>query len=91
VLINHTHGTLSHADYTLPGTGAYRNSEEIFRSILEYERSASDGLNGFILLTHIGTAPERRDKFYLSLEKLIEELSAQGYRFKRIDELLRQN
>ena len=90
-LINNTHGTLSHADYTVPGSSGYRSSEEIFRSILEYETSASDGLNGFILLTHTGTAPERTDKFYLYLEKLIVELKEQGYRFKRIDELLNQS
>jgi len=90
-LVNFTQGTLSHADYTVPRTSGYRSSEEIFRSILEYETSASDGLNGFILLTHIGTDPERTDKFYLYLEKLIEELKVQGYRFKRIDELLNQS
>jgi peptidoglycan/xylan/chitin deacetylase (PgdA/CDA1 family) len=87
-LINHTHGTLSHADYTVPGTGVYRSSEEIFQSILDYEISASNGLNGFILLSHIGTAPERTDKFYFYLEKLLLELRSRGYHFKRIDELL---
>jgi peptidoglycan/xylan/chitin deacetylase (PgdA/CDA1 family) len=87
-LINNTHGTLSHADYTVPGTLGYRSSEEIFQSILEYEASASDGLKGFILLSHIGTVPERTDKFYLYLEKLLEELKSRGYKFKRIDELL---
>ena len=89
-LINHTHGTLSHADYTVPGTGAYRSSEEIFQSILDYETSASKGLNGFILLSHIGTAPERTDKFYFYLEKLLKELKSRGYHLKRIDELLAQ-
>ena len=89
-LINHTHGTLSHADYTVPGTGSYRSSEEIFQSILDYETSASNGLNGFILLSHIGTAPERTDKFYFYLEKLLEELESRGYRFKGIEELLTQ-
>jgi peptidoglycan/xylan/chitin deacetylase (PgdA/CDA1 family) len=87
-LINHTHGTLSHADYTLPGTKGYRGSKEIFESILNYEFSATNGLNGFILLSHIGTAPERTDKFYFQLEKLLVELKSRGYRFKRIDELL---
>ena len=87
-LINHTHGTLSHADYTVPGTRGYRSSDEIFQSILDYEASASNGLNGFILLSHIGTAPERTDKFYFYLEKLLEELKSRGYQFKRIDELL---
>ena len=87
-LINHTHGTLSHADYTVPGTRGYRSSEKIFQSILDYESSASKGLNGFILLSHIGTAPERTDKFYFYLEKLLEELKSRGYSFKRIDELI---
>ena len=87
-LVNFTQGTLSHTDYTIPRTSGYRSSEEIFRSILDHEESDASGLNGFILLTHIGTAPERTDKFYLYLEKLIEELKEQGYRFKRIDELL---
>jgi len=90
ILINHTHGTLSHADYTIPGTRAYRSSDEIYQSILDYEASASNGLNGFILLSHIGTAPERTDKFYIYLEKLVEELISRGYRFKRIDKLLDQ-
>ncbi len=90
-LINHTHGTLSHADYTVPGTGTYRSSDEIFQSVLDYETSGSNGLNGFILLSHIGTVPERTDKFYFYLEKLVEELKLRAYRFKRIDELLVQS
>jgi len=87
-LINHTHGTLSHADYTVPGSRGYRSSDEIFQSILDYEASASNGLNGFILLSHIGTAPERTDKFYLYLEKLVVELKSRGYIFRGIDKLL---
>jgi len=87
-LVNLTHGILSHADYTVPGTRGYRSSDEIFQSILDYETSASTGLNGFILLSHIGTVPKRTDKFYFYLEKLLEELKLRGYRFKRIDELL---
>lgn len=87
-LINHTHGTLSHADYTVPGTKGYRSSSEIYHSILDYELSAANGLNGFILLTHIGTDSERTDKFYFYLEKLLVELKERGYHFKRIDELL---
>jgi peptidoglycan/xylan/chitin deacetylase (PgdA/CDA1 family) len=90
-LINYSPGTLSHADYTLPGDPGYRSSQEIYRSILDYESSACDGLNGFILLSHIGTAPERTDKFYQYLEKLIGELKSRGYRFLRIDELLGRN
>ena len=89
-LVNHTHGTLSHADYTVPDTKGYRNSNEIFQSILDYETTSLNGLNGFILLSHIGTISERTDKFYDYLEQLIKELKSRGYRFKRIDELLSQ-
>ena len=88
VLVNYTSGTLSHTDYTLPGSRAYRSSSEIYSSILDYEASSKAGLSGFILLVHIGTAPERTDKFYLHLDKLIPELKERGYVFKPIDELL---
>ena len=87
-LVNYTSGTLSHADYTLPGTPQYRNSQEILDSITKYESSDPQGLNGFILLSHIGSAVERTDKFYLHLEKLIISLEQKGYEFKRIDQLL---
>jgi len=90
-LVNYSAGTLSHADYTIPETGIYRSSDEIYRSILDYESSGPAGLNGFILLMHIGTAPERTDKFYLLLDSLIIELRNRGYTFKRIDELLNES
>jgi peptidoglycan/xylan/chitin deacetylase (PgdA/CDA1 family) len=87
-LINYTPGTLSHADYTVPGTKAYRGSEEIMQSILRYESEKPGGLNGFMLLMHIGTDPARSDKFYRHLPALIRELRRKGYGFVRIDELL---
>jgi peptidoglycan/xylan/chitin deacetylase (PgdA/CDA1 family) len=87
-LVNLTYGTLSHADYTIPGTSAYRGSREIYQSILEYETSSSAGLNGFILLMHVGTDPQRTDKFYFYLQQLLTDLKSRGYRFRRIDELL---
>ncbi len=87
-LINFTHGTLSHADYTIPDMPNYISSERIYQSIIDFEIESTIGLNGFILLSHIGTAPERNDKFYYHLEDLIKELKIRGYQFKRIDELL---
>jgi peptidoglycan/xylan/chitin deacetylase (PgdA/CDA1 family) len=87
-LINFTPGTRSNADYTTPDMPSYRSSEEIFQSIVHYERSSTWGLNGFILLIHIGTAPKRTDKFYDRLEELILWLKGDGYELKRIDELL---
>jgi endoglucanase len=87
-LVNFTHGTLSHADYTLPGTPSYRSSQEIYDSILAQESKDHAGLRGFILLSHVGTARERTDKFYLHLEKLIISLKQKGYEFRKIDQLL---
>lgn len=87
-LINFTHGTRSNADYTTPDMTSYRSSEEIYESIVNYEKKSSSGLNGFILLIHIGTAPERTDKFYNLLDELISWLKSKEYELQRIDELL---
>ena len=87
-LVNFTHGTRSNADYTTPDMNQYVSSEEIYQSILNYEAKNSYGLNGFILLIHIGTAPERTDKFYNRLEELIIWLKSKKYELQRIDKLL---
>ena len=88
-LINYSPGTISHADYTTPEMSNYRSSETIFQSILTYESAQPNGLNGFVLLSHIGVDPARTDKFYHRLDELIVELQSRSYRFKRIDELLK--
>jgi endoglucanase len=85
-LLNFTHGTLSHADYTTPSMKNYRSSDTILESIYKYE--AEKGLNGFILLIHVGTDPERTDKLYSRLPELMQSLKERGYSFKRVDELL---
>jgi endoglucanase len=87
-LFNFTPGTLSNADYTTPDMANYHSSAQIYRSIIDHEKNDPHGLNGFILLLHIGTHPDRTDKFYRSLDGLLTELGGQGYRFVRIDELL---
>lgn len=85
-LINMTHGTLSHADYTTPGMPNYRSSDTIFQSIVRYE--AQRGLNGFILLIHMGTHPNRTDKFYYQLPRLIAWLQKKGYALVPLQKLL---
>ncbi len=55
---------------------------------MSYEEQNVHGLNGFILLTHIGTDSRRSDKFYLKLDALIKELKGNGYTLIRINELL---
>jgi len=86
-LINYTPGTLSHTDYTTPNAKNYRSSEIIYNSIIDYEQMK--GLNGFILLLHVGTDPKRRDKFYHHLPQLLKLLKSKNYSLKKIDELLK--
>lgn len=86
-LINLTPGTLSATDYTWPEMGkSYRSSKDIYQSILKVEKQPS-GLNGFILLMHIGTDPKRKDKFYNRLDELILQLKKSGYGFTTVDRL----
>lgn len=88
-LINFSIGTRSNADYTYPELGkAYRNSDEILKSIKTYNETNLNGLNGFILLLHIGTDPRRTDKFYNHLDELITYLQQNGYDLVTIDNLL---
>ncbi len=88
-LINFTPGTRSNADYTTPDEKNYRSSEEIYQSIINYERSNPSGLNGFMFLLHIGTDPKRMDKFYNRLPQLIAALKAKGFQFQTVEELLK--
>jgi peptidoglycan/xylan/chitin deacetylase (PgdA/CDA1 family) len=88
-LINYTPGTLSHADYTTLKDKNYRSSETIYNSIINYEQSKPAGLNGFILLMHIGAGPDRTDKFYSRLPNLIKYLKQKGYQFQTVDKLFK--
>lgn len=85
-LINFTPGTTSNSDYTIPQMKNYRSSEEIYNNIMNYEMANS--LNGFMLLIHIGTAPERTDKLYNCLDMIINHLKILGYQFVSVDKLL---
>ena len=66
----------------------YISSDAIFDSIKTYEAKDPNGLNGFILLMHIGAGPGRTDKFYDKLDPLIVWLRSKNYEMVRIDELL---
>ncbi len=86
ILINHTTGTLSSADYTLDTDKNFRSNDAIYESIIKKEQK--DGLNGFMLLTHIGAGSGRSVKFAERLPELINYLKDKGYTFLRVDELL---
>lgn len=90
ILVNFTPGTYSNADWTHPELGKqYLSSDTIFARIIRYEEGKPHGLNGFILLTHIGTDPRRKDKFYHRLDSLITSLLRKGYRFALLSESIR--
>lgn len=90
VLMNYSPGARSHADYMEDDDAKYVTSEEMVKSVLKKEESDPDGLNGYILLMHIGAGPKRtRDHMYDYLGGMLDELSRRGYKFVRVDELLK--
>jgi peptidoglycan/xylan/chitin deacetylase (PgdA/CDA1 family) len=87
-LINFTPGTRSNADYTGEADANFVSSDTIFNSILGREREDPHGLNGFLLLLHLGSGPGRSDKFHVRFGELLDHLAEKGYRFVRVDVLL---
>jgi len=87
-LVNFTPGTRSNADYTGEQERNFVSSQRIFDSILTCESRSPAGLNGFLLLLHLGAGPTRTDKFHRRFGELLGELEKRGYHFVRVDELL---
>jgi peptidoglycan/xylan/chitin deacetylase (PgdA/CDA1 family) len=87
-LVDFTPGTRSNADYTGEAEKNFVPSQTVFDSILGKERQDPHGLNGFILLLHIGSGPGRSDKFPARFGELLDYLAGKGYQFVRLDELL---
>lgn len=85
-LINFTPGTGSNRDYASEGDRAFVPSQRIYDDILAFERKSTHGLNGFLLLLHLGSG--RRDPFHPHLGSLCDELVMRGYELVRVDELL---
>ena len=87
-LVNFTPGTRSNADYTAEAEKNFVSSKVIFESIVAKEQQDPHGLDGFLLLVHIGSGPGRADKFPARFGALLNYLSGKGYEFVRVDELL---
>ncbi len=84
--VNFTPGIRSNADYTTPDMSNYRSSEQIMNDLKQFESGDPNGLNGTLILIHLGTSPLRTDKFYLKLDELLAFLSSKGYRLCRLDD-----
>lgn len=85
-LFNFTPGSGSNRDWIPEGERGFVSSADILRGILEYEQKDPHGLNGFLLLLHLGS--QRQDKMHLQVGPLLDELTRRGYGFVRVDELL---
>jgi len=83
-LINFTPGTGTNADYTTPDMKSYRSSDELLAGLKNFEASKVDGLNGAFILIHLGTHPDRTDKFYSKLDEIIKYFSSKGYTFNKL-------
>jgi peptidoglycan/xylan/chitin deacetylase (PgdA/CDA1 family) len=86
-LVNYTQGTRSAADYTGEADKNFVPSQAILDSIYAHEKKDPHGLNGFVLLLHIGAGPNRADKMHSRFPELLDHLSRQGYGCVRIDKL----
>lgn len=86
VLFNFTPGSGSNRDWAPEGHRSFVPSQQILDDILAHEERDPHGLNGFLLLLHLGSA--RRDPFHPRLESLLTELRRRGYTFVRVDEML---
>lgn len=86
-LINFTPGSGTNADYTTPEMKNYKSSETIYKQVLSKEKEK--GLNGYIILIHLGTDDKRTDKFYKNgMRKMISKLRKEGYVFTGLAEAL---
>jgi peptidoglycan/xylan/chitin deacetylase (PgdA/CDA1 family) len=87
-LVNYTPGTRSNADYLEDTAKNFISSRAILDSIEKKEQTDPHGLNGFLLLTHLGVGPGRTDKLSDHFGELLDYLADKGYQFVRVDELL---
>jgi len=85
-IFNFSPGSGSNRDYMPESEKKFVSSKKIMEDILAYEKKDPAGLNGYILLLHVGA--DRKDKMFLLLEPLVNELRERGYGFVRIDEML---
>jgi peptidoglycan/xylan/chitin deacetylase (PgdA/CDA1 family) len=88
-LVSYTPGTRSNADYTEEAAANFVSSQAIYDSIIKKDQTAPNGLNGCLLLLHLGAGSGRADKFAdHHFGELLDYLTARGYQFVRIDDLL---
>ena len=89
VLFNFSPGTRTNADYMEDTHPKYISSEDMVKGVMAKEEKDPSGLNGFMMLIHIGAGPARtKDHLYKHMGAMIDELRRRGYGFVRVDEML---
>lgn len=89
-VVNLTGGVLTNGDYTTPDMEHYYSSDEIMERVFAHEKADPQGLNGQIMLIHLGTDPARTDKFYDRLPELLRKLRRRGYDIVPLPEAIRE-
>ncbi len=73
-------------------TPGYHTPQEVFDKIVGLAQSPGTGINGGIILMHLNTARQQKDRQVHSiLGKLIDSLESGGYRFVTVGEMLKES
>lgn len=86
-LFNFTPGSGSNRDWAPESHPSFVSSREIYDGILDWETRDPHGLNGFLLLLHLGSG--RQDPMHALFAVLLDEIVRRGYRPVHVDHLLR--
>ena len=72
-----------------PKTDIFFVSENFFQKVVNLSRQRPFGINGGIILMHLGTQRRRpQEQVHFILGKLIDTLRTDGYRFVTVSELV---
>jgi peptidoglycan/xylan/chitin deacetylase (PgdA/CDA1 family) len=69
-------------------SGAYHTAEEILAHLMKMTETEANGINGGIILTHLGSARQDGDHFYTVLPRLIAGLRQKNYALVKVSELV---
>ncbi len=83
-IVNFTPGINTNADYTTPDMKNYRSSKSIIKKLKSQFKTNENAMNGSIILIHIGTHPDRKDKLYDHLDEIIKLIKTAGFSIELI-------
>jgi peptidoglycan/xylan/chitin deacetylase (PgdA/CDA1 family) len=73
-------------------TAGFHSPEEVYRKIMTLAEASPNGINGGIILMHLGNIRTKKDmQVYTCLGKLIDSLQNMGYRFVVVSEMMKES